>query len=270
MEFSWRFPLSLQLVFLVIIMAAVPFFPESAHHLAKTNRMAEARDVISRCRINWTDAQVDQEMREIFGALQLEASEASPSYWDIMTKKDKLYTRRRILLGAGIQVMQKLTGTDFISTYAPQMFGLAGYTGDKPALLGGGNYIGFMGSLVVAIYLCDRLGRRKNMLIGSGLMFIILLVAGILCRETIVQHEHDPAKAARFGAGVTATLYIYTFVYGSTWITTWYVHNGEIASGGTGLTCADIAGYTRRRSSPWPAGPRAPRCLQWPSLLPAE
>jgi len=71
--------------------------------------------------------------------------------------------------------MQKLTGIDFIATYAPEMFTLAGYSGDKPALLAGGNLISYTASLALAIYLSDRFGRRKLMLAGSSMMGVILM-----------------------------------------------------------------------------------------------
>jgi hypothetical protein len=30
-------------------------------------------------------------------------------------------------------------------------------------------------------------------------------------------------EANRVGGGVAAVLYLYTFIYGSTWLTTWYI-----------------------------------------------
>jgi hypothetical protein len=76
----------------------------------------------------------------------------------MLWKKDELHTRRRILLGERIQVIQKLTFIDFIATYAPQMFALGGYTSDKPALLAGRNSFNYALGLAVAIYLYDYAG----------------------------------------------------------------------------------------------------------------
>jgi hypothetical protein len=80
-SFAWRFPLGFQAIFLLLLLIAIPFYPESPRHLTK---------------------------------------------------------------------IQKLTGIDFIATYAPEMFTLAGYGGDKPALLAGGNYISYTASLALA------------------------------------------------------------------------------------------------------------------------
>jgi hypothetical protein len=51
-------------------------------------------------------------------------------------------------------------------------------------------------------------------------MGIVLVIGGILSHETLT-YASNPAKARSFGAGVTAILYIYTALYGSTWLTTW-------------------------------------------------
>jgi hypothetical protein len=144
---AWRFPLALQIVFLLFIIMAAPFYPESPRYLLKTGRIDEARTVLKRARLHGEDSKIDQELREIVAAIRFEASEEPPSYWSMLTKKDKLHTSRRVILGAGVQIMQKFTGIDFIATYAPEMFALAGYTGDKPAILAGGNFIGYTASL---------------------------------------------------------------------------------------------------------------------------
>jgi MFS family permease len=163
-------------------------------------------------------------MVEIEDAIRLEASWTSHSFTSMLFEKDRLHTRRRILLGAGIQVMQKLTGIDFIATYAPEMFTLAGYGGNKPALLAGGNYISYTASLALAIYLSDRFGRRKLMLSGCLSMGVVLIIGGILAHEVVSKSRSGQfTEANRLGGGVATVLYLYTFLYGSTWLTTWYV-----------------------------------------------
>lgn len=122
LAFAWRFPLGFQIIFLILILAAVPFYPESPRHLAKTGRVDKARDILERCRANPDIAELDQEMEEIKFAIQLEAKSATSTYYGMLFNKDELHTRCRILLGGGVQVMQKLTGIDFIAAYAPEMF----------------------------------------------------------------------------------------------------------------------------------------------------
>jgi len=251
--FAWRFPLALQIVFLLILMAAVPFFIESPRHLAKTGRCDEARAVLERARLDPAPAKIEQEMTEIIDAIRLEATSTSHSYWSMIFQKDHLHTRRRILLGAGVQVMQKFTGIDFITTYAPQMFALSGYAGQKPNLLAGGNLISYTTSLALSIYLIDRVGRRNLMLIGCSVMGVLLIVGGILAHLVQANAESNPAKAAQYGAGVAAVLYTYTFTYGATWLTVWYVpRDGFLDASLTAI----IAGSILPRSFRLPVVPK--------------
>jgi hypothetical protein len=53
------------------------------------------------------------------------------------------------------------------------------------------------------------------------MMGVVLVVGGVLSHEVYLNKANDPGRAKQFGAGVTAILYIYTSIYGSTWLTTW-------------------------------------------------
>ena len=110
LAFAWRFPLGFQIIFLIFILLIVPFYPESPRHLAKTGRIEEARDILTRCRIHPDKDEINQEMSEIMEAIRLEAESSAASYWSMIFSRDALHTPRRILLGGGIQVMQKCTG----------------------------------------------------------------------------------------------------------------------------------------------------------------
>ena len=243
LAFSWRFPLGFQIIFLLFILAAAPFYPESPRHLAKTGRVEEARDILERCRVHPDPKGLDIEMDEIKAAIQLEAESATSTYYGMLFRKDALHTRRRILLGGGIQVMQKFTGIDFIAAYAPEIFALGGFSGNKSTILAGGNFFSYTASLALAIYLCDHVGRRKLMLSGCTMMGIVLIVGGVLSHE-VYKAKAAGTNAHSYGAGVTAVLYIYTFIYGATWLTTCWVYPTEVfplATRAKGAALATVA-----------------------------
>jgi MFS family permease len=221
LNFAWRFPLGFQVVFLIIIFVWAPFFPESPRYLAKTGDLDGARSILSQCRAHSDPVQIDQEMVEIVRALRIEAAASSQTYFSMLFKKDALHTRRRVLLGAGVQVMQKFTGIDFISVYAPTMFALSGFSGNLPALLAGFNFFGYILALGSSIWLADIVGRRKMMLTGCTAMGVVLIVGGIAAHGTTTTAQSDPFKSHQYGIGVATVLYLYTFIYGATWLTTW-------------------------------------------------
>lgn len=221
LSFAWRFPNAFQIVFLIILLVFGPFYPESPRYLAKTGKVDHAKSILQKCRANLDEEKIDNEMEDILDAIRLEASDSNPSFYNMLFTSDKLHTRRRVFLGAGVQIMQKFTGIDFIAVYAPNVFAFSGFKGDTPALLAGGNWFGYILALALSIYLCDHVGRRKMMLSGCTLMGVVLIVGGILSQQTLKYADLDTGKANKLGAGVAAILYIYTFVYGSTWLTTW-------------------------------------------------
>ena len=126
LSFAWRFPLAFQIVFLLFILAAAPFYPESPRHLAQTGRVGDAREVLTRSRMRPTEDSIDQEIQKIKTAIIIEATEASHGFLFMVWKKDKLHTRRRVALAMGVQTMQKLCGPDVVAIFGPQVFALSG------------------------------------------------------------------------------------------------------------------------------------------------
>ncbi|KAM5461113.1 hypothetical protein MferCBS49748_007384 [Microsporum ferrugineum] len=228
LSFAWRFPNAFQVIFLIILLVFGPFYPESPRYLAKIGKTDQAKAILDKCRVNHDEEKIETEMGEILNAIKIESSGSNASFYSMLFTADKLHTRRRVFLGAGVQIMQKFTGIDFIAVYAPNIFAFSGFKGDTPALLAGGNWFGYILALALSIYLCDHVGRRKMMLSGCILMGVVLIVGGILAHETLKYAELDPGRANKYGAGVASILYIYTFIYGSTWLTTCWVYPTEV------------------------------------------
>jgi hypothetical protein len=100
-SFAWRFPLAFQAIFLILLLVAVPFYPESPRHLTKIQKLDDARQVLRQCRLDPADLMIEQEMIEIQDAIRLEATGTSRSFTSMLFQKDH-HTRRRVLLGAGV------------------------------------------------------------------------------------------------------------------------------------------------------------------------
>ncbi|OQU97516.1 hypothetical protein CLAIMM_03441 [Cladophialophora immunda] len=228
LPFAWRFPQAFQMVFLILILLAANFFPETPRHLAKTGRFEEAREILRRCRLRPSEQAIDQELAEIREAIRIEATSSAHGFLSMIWKKDALHTRRRVALAMGIQAMEKLCGPDAIAAYGPIIFGLSGFTGNLPAMLAGFNFISYTCSVPIGMYFVERAGRRKLMLIGLLVMGSALLIAGPLAREAINTPETELSKKRAYGAAVVAFVFLYTCGFGSTWITCCWVYPTEV------------------------------------------
>ncbi|KAJ9611630.1 hypothetical protein H2200_004814 [Cladophialophora chaetospira] len=228
LQFAWRFPQGFQMVFLLFIVVAANFFPESPRHLAKTGRVEEAREILQRCRLRPSEQLIEQELAEIQEAIRIEATSSAHGFISMIWKKDALHTRRRVGLAMGIQMMEKLCGPDAIAAYGPIIFGLSGFTGNLPALLAGFNFISYTCSVPIGMYFVERAGRRKLMLIGLLVMGSSLLIAGPLARTAINTPETELHKKKAYGAAVVAFVFLYTCGFGSTWITCCWVYPTEV------------------------------------------
>ena len=109
-EAQWRFPLGIQLIFIVIILSMVPILPESPRWLLARRRDAEAKEVL-KC-LNEED--VETEFNEIRESVRLEQSvEAS---WGEIFRGGQ--ATRRAMLGMMLQAAQQLTGIN-VRTFTP-------------------------------------------------------------------------------------------------------------------------------------------------------
>lgn len=70
-NFAWRFTLGFQIFFLIIILILVPFYPESPRHLAKSDRLGEAHDLLIQCRVDPDQIKIAAEMEEIKESIRI-------------------------------------------------------------------------------------------------------------------------------------------------------------------------------------------------------
>lgn len=165
-------PASIQLL-------ALFFTPESPAWLFKNGKSRRAIAVLKRLRLDWDwESHVDE--------MKHAASLRSKKAWRLLFSS-KL--RTILLIGLLISTFQQITGINTVIYYAPRIFQGAGYTSAISATFATLS-IGIINVLatLVSVWLLDRVGRRRLLLIGIAGMVVSLasLVITVFLRSLLI------------------------------------------------------------------------------------
>ncbi|KAL1853525.1 hypothetical protein Daus18300_011806 [Diaporthe australafricana] len=231
---AWRFPIAFQIIPLLVLLGVVWFFPESPRWLTKVGRDEEARYILRRLR--GTDAagesKADAEYHDIRNIVALEAKESTNnSYFHMLfgIGSGELHTGRRVQLVIWLQIIQEWVGIAGVTVYAPTIFGIAGYDSTKSAWISGLNNIFYMFATLICVFTLDRIGRRWTLYWGAAGQGIAMFLAGAFSRlGQDASNAGDSEKAASFGAAAASFVFIFTSVFGATWLTVPWLYPAEI------------------------------------------
>lgn len=226
----WRLPLALQVLAPTIMIPLMWILPESPRWLIKEGHQDEALKIIAVLRGNG-DAEhpdVRREFVDIMKTIEDDKQLADfNSYWRIITdfKKDRLHYGRRAILAFGIQILVEVgTGIALTTIYAPTVFKQAGFDAYKSGWLSGVN--GAMGVLgtMCAVFLCDRLGRRTNLMVGNAIMGTLMWIYAGLSKGAL----DNPDRQAVFGAAASSMILLFTFTLCVFWMIVCFIYAAEI------------------------------------------
>lgn len=180
---QWRVPIALQIVLAVMMISGISLLPESPRWLAKEGRNAEALAVISALEDKpFDDPSVQQTFLGIREAVNSEEQSATgKSVLREVFKGGRSQNFRRAALGVINQCFQQITGINLITYYATLLFERLGIDDVKSRIIAACNGTEYFLASLVAIFLIDRVGRRKLMLfgaIGQCLTMVLLAILG--------------------------------------------------------------------------------------------
>ncbi|MBA8762177.1 sugar porter family MFS transporter [Staphylococcus coagulans] len=166
---GWRWMLGLAVVPSLILMIGVIFMPESPRWLLEKRGEKAARDVM---KLTYPASEIDGEIENM-----KKINAISDSTWTVLKSPWLLST---IIIGSVFALLQQLIGINAIIYYAPKIFAKAGL-GDSTAILSTVG-IGVVNVLVtiVAIFIIDKVDRKKLLVIGNIGMVASLLIMSIL------------------------------------------------------------------------------------------
>ncbi|KAF9890599.1 hypothetical protein FE257_005730 [Aspergillus nanangensis] len=222
-SFAWRFPLAVQTLFPLIVLAGSSFVPESPRWLLQQGRRTEAFGIVARLHRtpdDTSDARARQEFYLIEQQFQLDQSLSVTAGWVEMFRTPA--NRRRALVAFLLMWGDQFLGIYVLANYGVLIYASLGMKGSVPLLLYACcNSLTLFGNTWTAFYV-DRHGRRKFLLIGSigctvSMTFLCALTARFLGTD-----NQGGLRAAIF------FIFFYTFWWCFFMDATQYIYVAEI------------------------------------------
>ena len=166
---GWRWMLGLAVVPSVILLVGIYFMPESPRWLLENRNEEAARQVM---KITYDDSEIDKELKEM-----KEINAISESTWTVIKSP---WLGRILIVGCIFAIFQQFIGINAVIFYSSSIFAKAGL-GEAASILGSVG-IGTINVLVtiVAIFVVDKIDRKKLLVGGNIGMIASLLIMAIL------------------------------------------------------------------------------------------
>jgi sugar porter (SP) family MFS transporter len=202
-DWSWRGPLSVQVLGGMILAFGSFVCPESPRYLIDTDQDLQGLNVIADFQGKpLDDFKVQEEYKEIRDGVLADRAVGDRSYKALWQRY-----RGRVLIAMSSQLFAQLNGINVISYYAPLVFEQAGWIGRDAILMTGINALCYVASSIPPWWLTDAAGRRPILLCGAIAMAIALTATG----WWIYIDQAITPKA------VVACVIIYNSAFGMSW-----------------------------------------------------
>lgn len=170
---AYRIPLALQFIYAGILLLGLCLLPETPRYLIKRGLHAQAASSLSRLRrLDITHPALIEELAEIEANHEYELTLGPSTYKDAFLGSPHL--GRRLLTGCGLQMLQQLSGCNFIFYFGTTFFIKLGI--DSPFVVQLITNLVNCISSVPGMVLVESLGRRRLLMIGATGMGICQLV----------------------------------------------------------------------------------------------
>ena len=143
---------------------------------------------------------------------------------------------RRTMLGIVMQMMQQLTGINFIFYFGNVFFTSLG-TIHNPFLISLATSLVNMGSTPVSFYIIERYGRRTILIYGAALMVVAQFIVGIVGVTAGKTSEHNNAAVSAMIAFICLFISTFAMTWGpAAWVVVGEIFPLPIRSRGVGLS----------------------------------
>ncbi|KAJ9664879.1 hypothetical protein H2201_004931 [Coniosporium apollinis] len=222
-HFQWRFPLSFQVVPGLVMAAGIWFLHESPRWLMEKDRHEEARVVLQKLHGTGDNEEfLDLEFREIRDTILADKTRSQMTWRGLLAKPT---WRRRLLLGCGVQAFGQLSGVNVINYYGPRIYELLGIdTGTSLEIVGISGTLSIV-YCVIGLYLLDKVGRVKPLIVSAIGCGLSLVVNAVLSQYFVLDVGTSTNAAAL--RSMVAMNFVFSLFFTMTGIISW-VYPSEI------------------------------------------
>lgn len=176
-QVGWRWMFGLEVIPAFLFFILMIFMPESARWLVKNGQDLKARNVLSKI---GGEHYASAEIAAIKDTISNE--EISKVHFGALLEPRLL---KVLILGIFLAVLQQWCGMNVVFYYAADIFLAAGY--DMKQMMLQIVVIGtvMVISVIVTIFVVDKLGRKTLMLLGTGCLAVIYVVEGYFFHQGI-------------------------------------------------------------------------------------
>ncbi|KAF2273873.1 glucose transporter-like protein [Westerdykella ornata] len=213
---SYRIPIAIQFLWALILVVGLLFLPETPRYLIKVDKYDKAvRSLAKLRRLPADHPAIVEELNEVQANHLYELSLGKASYADCFRGT----VGKRLLTGCLLQMLQQLSGVNFIFYYGTQYFENAGFR--NPFIIQVITNSVNVASTFPGLYMVEKLGRRNLLLLGAVGMCVCQYVVAIT--GTVAGTTNLPAQQAAI-----AFVCIYIFFFASSWGPVAWVVTGEL------------------------------------------
>lgn len=243
---SYRIPIAVQFLWAIILATGLFLLPESPRYFVKKGKLDQAAKALCSIRGQPLESEyIQDELAEIIANHEYELSIIpQTSYiggWtncfkgSITSGSSNL---RRTLLGILAQMMQQLTGINFIFYFGTIFFQSLG-TISNPFLITLITTLVNVCSTPISFYTIEKFGRRKLLIGGAAGMIIAQFIVGIIGVTAGKESAHNSAAVSAMIAFICINIFFFATTWGPTcWVLVGEVFPLTIRSRGVGLSTA--------------------------------
>jgi sugar porter (SP) family MFS transporter len=246
---SYRIPIAVQFLWALILGIGLALLPESPRFWVKKGKLDKAAHALSRVRGQPIDSEyIQDELAEIIANHEYEMSILpQTSYlgsW-MSCFEGKISSpssnARRTTLGIVMQMMQQLTGINFIFYFGTVFFQQLG-TISNPFLISLVTTLVNVLSTPIAFYTVERLGRRTILIYGAASMVVMQFIVGIIgatAGKDTPSHPANPNATKAMIAFICLNIASFATTWGpAAWVVIGEIFPLTIRSRGVGLSTA--------------------------------